>query len=155
MATRESRRCNAFTLIEVLIVVIIISVLAAVVISQSTVSTRDAKASTLEHNLHVLRSQIELYRPNHLGRYPTIQGNGLPQLTTATNGDGEPGPSGPAYPCGPYIVVLPPNPFDNSDKVTAVAAAGTEPNGVVGGLGGWQYDETTGGIWPNHPDYFK
>ncbi len=155
MAVRGSRRDSGFTLIEVLIVVIIVSVLAAIVISKSTVSTRDAKQSTLDRNLHTLRSQIELYRLNHLGKYPAIQGNSLPQLVTATDGEGDAGPSGPAHPFGPYIVVLPPNPFDNSENVSPVATAGVEPDAVVGGLGGWQYDVTTGGIWPNHANYFK
>ncbi len=145
------RPVKAFTLIEVLIVVIIMAVLAAVIIPQFIAPTEDAKTSTLSHNIHVLRSQIELYRTNHQGNYPPIQNDGLPQLTLATNSLGDSGPSGPMYPNGPYIVVMPPNPFDGSAKVTAVATPGVEPAAVVGGLGGWQYDTSDGAIWPNHP----
>ncbi|MBN2474683.1 MAG: type II secretion system protein [Pirellulales bacterium] len=147
-------RCG-FTLIEVLIVVVIMAVLAAVVIPQVLAPTKDAKQSTLQHNLHVLRSQIELYRASHQGDYPAIESNDLPQLTKATNSEGETGIASPAYPYGPYIVLVPPNPFDGSSEVSAVAVPGAVPTAVSGSLGGWQYDETTGGIWPNHPGYFE
>lgn len=154
MVNVVSRRAG-FTLIEVLIVVVIMAVLAAIVIPQFTIPTEEAKRSTLESNMHTLRSQIELYKMAHLGHYPTIQDNSLPQLTSATNDAGEIGPSGPAYPHGPYIVVMPPNPFDDSDRVTAVDVPGQKPSGVVGALGGWQYDQTNGEIWPNNPEYYQ
>jgi len=73
------RRRNAFTLIEVLIVVIIMAVLAATIIPQFTTSTKDAKDSTLKFNMHTLRSQIELYKLHHLGKYPD-------EIGDATNG---------------------------------------------------------------------
>ncbi len=63
---------NAFTLIEVLIVVIIMAVLAATIIPQFSSSTEDAKRSTLEFNLHTIRSQIELYKVHHLGSAPDL-----------------------------------------------------------------------------------
>jgi len=115
----------------------------------------DAKESTLKHNLHVMQSQIQLYRLSHQGRRPVIQDNGLPQLSNATNEGGEIGAPGPAYPFGPYVAAIPANPFDGSGKVTAVASPGQRPTGVVGSLGGWQYDSTTGAVWPNHPEYYK
>ena len=59
----KTRACgSAFTLIEVLIVVVIMAILAATIIPQFTDSTKDAKASTATFNLHTLRAQIELYR---------------------------------------------------------------------------------------------
>jgi len=30
---------------------------------------------------------------------------------------------------------------------------GQKPTGVVGNLGGWQYDESNGAVWPNRPEY--
>src|SRR6476659_1356734 len=62
-------RRSAFTLIEVLIVVVIMAILAATIIPQFTDSTKDAKQSTVRFNVHTLRSQIELYRTQrHSGR---------------------------------------------------------------------------------------
>lgn len=150
-----NRSTAAFTLIEVLIVVVIMAVLAAIVIPKINAPIDDARQSTLSHNLHTLRAQIGMYRINHLNRYPTIQNDSLPQLTRATNSQGQEGPPGLDYPYGPYVVIIPRNPYDDSDKVSSVSAPGVEPTAISGGLGGWQYDATTGGIWPNNPRYFQ
>lgn len=150
--TRHMR--TAFTLIEVLIVVVIMAILAAVIIPQFASSTSDAKRSALEFNMHTLRSQIELYRIHH-GSFPTIINGDLPQLYNATNAAGEIGTPGPDYPYGPYITgQLPVNPYNNSNKVVAVATPGQKPTAVVAGGAGWQYDATTGAIWPNNPEYY-
>jgi general secretion pathway protein G len=149
------RRCEGFTLIEVLLVVVIMAVLAGAVIPRYLGTAEDAKQSALNHNLHVLEVQVELYRAQHLNRYPTIKDDGLPQLIGATNDAGEIGEPGPKYSFGPYIFDTPANPFDGSKKVAAVAVPGQKPKGVVGKLGGWQYDETTGAVWPNNPEYYS
>ncbi len=138
------RRRKAFTLIEVLIVVVIMAVLAATIIPQFSSSTRDAKESSLKFNVHTMRSQIELYKVQHLGSYPTISGDDLPQLTSATNANGVSGAAGPDFPYGPYMEEVPLNPFNDLNTV----AAGV--GGPGDGTSGWQYDENTGGIWPNH-----
>jgi len=153
---RASCRLHGFTLIEVLIVVALVAVLAAIVIPKFASSTEDARQSALESNMHVMRSQIQVYKAQHFGDYPAIRNNDLPQLTSATNVHGETGTPGPDYPCGPYVAeALPPNPFDESNKVTAVVAPGKKPTGPVGNLGGWQYDVSNGAIWPNHPGYYR
>ena len=149
------RRCG-FTLIEVLIVVALVAVLAATVIPRFAASTEDAMEATLEHDLKVMRSQIQAYEAHHFGDYPTIRNNDLPQLTGATNVDGEIGTPGDEYRYGPYVKgALPVNPFDQSNKVTAVATPRQKPTGPVGGLGGWQYDASNGAVWPNNPSYYE
>ncbi len=148
------RQKNAFTLIEVLIVVVIVAVLAGATIPKFLGVADDAKESSLNHNLHVLEAQIGLYRQHHAG-YPTVQGDALPQLTSATNSAGKTGPSGADYPFGPYLLESPMNPYDGSTKVTPVQLSGKRPTAVVGKLGGWQYDKDTGAIWPNHAEYYK
>ncbi|MBN1395243.1 MAG: type II secretion system protein [Pirellulales bacterium] len=152
----RERQLSGFTLIEVMIVVIIVAVLAGTIIPRFLGSTDDAKQSLLQHNLHLLEAQIEMYRAQHKNVYPTIQENALPQLTKPTNALGEIGAaSGPDYPYGPYILEPPMNPYDGSKNVVAVSTPGEEPTGVVGGAGGWQYDVTTGAIWPNNLEYFE
>lgn len=59
-----------FTLVELLIVVIILAILAAIVIPQFASSTTDAQESALDANLAAMRSAIELYKVQHNGVYP-------------------------------------------------------------------------------------
>jgi len=143
-------RRNAFTLIEVLIVVIIMAVLAATIIPQFSSSTKDAKESSLQFNTHTMRSQIEMYKVHHLGKLPEFA-KFTDQMTKASNVDG--GATAPT-PYGPYIDDIPNNPFNDSNVIVAVATAGTEPAAVVAGGAGWQYDETTGGFFPNNSEAY-
>ncbi len=144
MKTVRCRR--AFTLIEVLIVVVIMAVLAAVIIPQFSSSTKDAQENTARFNAHTMRSQIELYRAHHFGKLPALA-TFADQLTKPTNAQGQTGEPGPSFPFGPYMGEVPMNPFNNLNTVEA----GTGGNGT--GSSGWQYDEATGGIWPNHSGY--
>ena len=155
-----TNRHRGFTLIEVLIVVVIMAVLAATIIPQFSSSTRDAKDSALKFNMHTMRSQIELYKLHHVEGYPDEIGNDttgyLPQLTQATDVDGNRGSSDASHPFGPYIEgELPPNPFDGKNVVTEVDLGGDKPTAVSGTAGGWQYDSKTGAIWPNNAEYFE
>lgn len=133
---KENGRRNAFTLIEVLIVVVILAVLAATIIPQFSDSTTDAKQSVMEFDLRTLRSQIELYKA-HAGDYPTT----LSDLT-ATTADGY----------GPYIDAVPENPFNGSSDEAAVSAVPTAPNGTGEG---WLYMNSTGQVWANCAEGFE
>jgi len=65
------RRVHAgFTLVELLIVVIILAVLAAIIVPQFSSATIDAQESALDANLARLRSSIELFQAQHGGVYP-------------------------------------------------------------------------------------
>jgi len=148
----KKNRCrDAFTLIEVLIVVIIMAVLAATVIPQFTNSTRDAKLNQMEFNLRTMRSQTEMYKFQHNGVYPETA-NFTAQMTAASNISG--GTSGDT-PYGPYLEEVPYNPFNESNEIVEVAAQGTVPTAVVAGGAGWQYDPSTGGVYPNNAEYYE
>ncbi len=147
-----THRRNAFTLIEVLIVVIIMAVLAATIIPQFSSSTDDAKESSLLFNLHTIRSQIEMYKVHHAGDVPSLA-NFEDQMTNPTDIDGN--TTGTDLDYGPYFQgEVPANPFNNSSDLVAVATEGTEPSAVVAGGAGWQYDESTGGFYPNNSEYY-
>jgi len=53
---------SGFTLIEILIVVVILGILAAIVIPQFTDASDQARENSSKTNLSALRSQIELYK---------------------------------------------------------------------------------------------
>jgi prepilin-type N-terminal cleavage/methylation domain-containing protein len=134
----NKKRNAAFTLIEVLIVVVIMAVLAATIIPQFSTSVDDSKASQLQFNTHSLRSQIELFRVQHGGTYPAITNN-LEALVKKTDAAGAVDPNG-AF--GPYLLdAIPINPVTNSNTVTAATAA-TPKKGT-----GWLYNAATGELW--------
>jgi prepilin-type N-terminal cleavage/methylation domain-containing protein len=144
---KRKQRRNAFTLIEVLIVVIIMAVLAATIIPQFSQSTDDAMDSSVDFNLHTMQTQIEMYRFQHNGSWPAFA-NIEAQLTEATNVSG--GATGDTK-FGPYMQEIPANPFNESN----VVVAGDGSALVGGGVAGWQYDESTGRVYANHPAAFE
>jgi general secretion pathway protein G len=145
-------RRNAFTLIEVLIVVVIMALLAATIIPQFSSSTTDAKKSSLNFNLHTMRSQIEMYKVHHNSTPPSLL-KFSDQMTKATDISGNTTGSNLIY--GPYIQgQVPTNPFNNLSTVTAVADLTKDPTGV-NGTSGWLYNESTGGFFANNAEYYQ
>ena len=96
---------KAFTLIEILIVVVILGILAAVVVPQFTNASEDANDAAVRTQLQTLRGQIELYRAQ-IGSDPTLIGN--TQWTQLIEND--------------YLMVAPMNPLTSSTSVAAEAA---------------------------------
>ena len=114
-----TNRRGAFTLVEVLIVVVIMAVLAATIIPQFTNSAEDARVSSVKFNLHTLRSQFVLYRAHHNGLYPSAT---LAELSAKTNQMGTIG-TGAEYIYGPYIRAVPMNTLTDSNTVTAITTS--------------------------------
>src|SRR5579862_3947251 len=69
---RMQRKSRGFTLVEILIVVIILGILAAIVIPQFTNASNDARKSNLSSQLQTLRAQIELYKLQHKETVPLL-----------------------------------------------------------------------------------
>ena len=59
-------------MVELLVVIIIIGILAAVAIPQFGDASSDAKIAALDQNLASVRSAIELYYAQHNGEYPGL-----------------------------------------------------------------------------------
>jgi prepilin-type N-terminal cleavage/methylation domain-containing protein len=150
----KNRRRSAFTLIEVLIVVIIMAVLAATIIPQFSSSTKDAKESSLKFNLQTLRSQIERYKFDHNGTPPTAAGF-VDQMTKCTKVDGtDPVATADAtHPYGPYMQSVPANSFNGQTGVVGCTGVPTAESGPT--TNGWQYDAAAGRIYANTTGYFS
>ena len=110
MIIRRSRRSrSAFTLIEILIVVIILGILAAIVIPQFSGASSDARNSSLSSTLATLRVQIQYYKLQHNEALPDLT-KSWDCLTHKTDIHGiiDP-PNGPTF--GPYLQAPPVNPL--------------------------------------------
>src|SRR5438046_10568871 len=66
-SVRRIRR-KGFTLVEILIVVIILGILAAIVIPQFTSASQDARKNSLVSQLQTIKGQLELARLQHLDK---------------------------------------------------------------------------------------
>ena len=149
----QNRRRNAFTLIEVLIVVIIMAVLAATIIPQFSSSTKDAKESTLRFNLQSMRAQIQRYRFDHNGAAPTTAAftNQLTQHSNVTGGVSATNTDG-LHPFGPYMTEIAANPFNNLRGIVECTARPTAE--ASADTAGWQYDPVQGEVYANTTGYF-
>ena len=70
MITREKTLQKGFTLVELLIVVIILAILAAILVPQFASSTDDARGSAADSTLANLRASLDLYYQQHDSTYP-------------------------------------------------------------------------------------
>ncbi len=143
------QKSQGFTLVEILIVVVIMAVLAAVVVPQFAGSTDDAKQSTAEFNLSTVRSVVQTFRAHHEGIKPAFPSGAtsIEALIKETNAAGTVAAGGGF---GPYLVTMPENPFTGVATVKAVKTAGTPPvkaDVTAANAGGWIYDVSMGNLW--------
>lgn len=69
MTGNQPARQPGFSLLELLLVMVLISLLAALVMPVATNSVIRAKEATLKENLHVMRKALDDYYADH-GKYP-------------------------------------------------------------------------------------
>ena len=130
------RSTRGFTLVEILIVVIILGILAAIVIPQFTNASNDARNNSVASTLQTLRGQIELYKIQHADTPPADAASLWDKLMYASNTTGttQAGGTNATYPLGPYVQAPPINPIVGNSSVTGAAASGY----------GWYFTVTNG-----------
>ena len=149
-------RMKGFTLVEILIVVVLLGILAAIVIPTVTRGATSARQSALTCDLQLMRRFILIYKAQHLEVVPgTPNGHESPeeafaaQATKASNASGqtdEPGTDG--FNLGPYLSKLPENPFNKLNNIRVVDAIGIGTDDA-----GWQYNPTTSEIQADTKGY--
>ncbi|MCH7918973.1 MAG: prepilin-type N-terminal cleavage/methylation domain-containing protein [Planctomycetes bacterium] len=146
---------NGFTLVEILIVVVILGILAAIVIPQFTEASNEARMSSLVSDLQTVRSQIELYKIQHTDALPgAFSGTVTPAmaLTMYSNAAGDTSvaqqPDVGIF--GPYLQKIPTNPFA-TDYGDQIVSAATSPDPNDGGTDdpGWFFNTVTGAFGAN------
>jgi len=115
-------RPRGMTLIELLIVIAILAILAALVIPRFGSATDDARDSAAQRQLQVVRNAVAHYQAEHvLAPVGIVSGTGWDDLR------------------GSYLMVVPGNPLRNS--VSGIIAGDAEP-GTESGAGpehGWYW----------------
>jgi len=141
MTAIRTLKKKGFTLVEILIVVIILGILAAIVIPQFTNASQDARKNSLTSQLQTIRSQIELYKLQHQDRLPDIRtaGTGWTLLTQKTTMQGTVDAAGSF---GPYLQQVPTNPLNLGTNVIQGTGAAISGNNATTG---WVYDYGTAG----------
>ena len=129
-----------FSLVEILVVLVIMSILAGVVVVNVVNKPGEARVATCRTNIQALQAALRLYKIDQ-GRYPT-QAQGLEALIAQPTQ--EPVPS--RYPQGGYLeaTVMPVDPWGNPFVYLIPGRAGESYEvisyGADGAPGGVEYD---------------
>lgn len=131
----RNRRNRGFTLVEILIVVVILGILAAIVVPQFTNAANDARGGNLVTQIQTLQNQIELYSARNNGTYPDLSADWT-DLTSGNYLKGD--PSNPAW-----------NPSDNG----GVAATTVEEADATGSAAAaWVFNTTDNTLYASYFD---
>jgi len=144
----RNQAAKAFTLVEILIVVVILGVLAAIILPRFSNASELAREAVLADDLRMLRMQTAIFRGQHIGvapGYPDCDTSNAPteaafiaHLTMASDQAGNtaaPGTAGYRY--GPYISSMLVNPLNGKSTVQVIGddepfpAGGDNSHGYV------------------------
>jgi prepilin-type N-terminal cleavage/methylation domain-containing protein len=139
---------KSFTLVEILIVVAILGILAAIVLPALQGHITEANESAAKDNLRILRNAIGLYAARHGGVPPGYRNNDPTQTPM------------PVYfasglVAGRYLNKIPKNPFNGNASVRMIESTGLFPENADG-LSGWIYQPATKTIrlnWQGTDEY--
>ena len=165
---RYKQKEKAFSLVELVIVIVILGIIAAIAIPRISSGSRNAGESALRANLASLRNAIDWYYGEHNNIFPGAKTDGMNgadtqdafinQLTLYSNANGQVSQNlDAAYPYGPYLRTWPACPVSpNAGKVTVtVVNQPTVLAATPGNGNGWVYNTATGQIIVNSNDTGK
>ena len=165
----KNSKHSGFSLVELVIVIVILGIIAAVAIPRISSGTRNAGESALRADLQTLRNAIDWYYAEHNTTFPGVKDPGVGygtagdadafvnQLTKYTDAAGAVSPDkDSAFPFGPYVrgsfPALPVG--SNASKATVKMVPKVTPlaDGDTDTTTGWIFNATTGQIIPNLGD---
>lgn len=156
---------RGFSLVELVIVIVIIGILAAIAVPRFSHASNNSAESAFRYDLKTLRHAIDLYAAEHRGDWPGLRdagsGAGLQngtayarQLTWYTDESGDAVTARDAtHIFGPYLVKIPALPIGSRAGQNAVATTNHfSTPGVHGDAVGWEAEHYFGRIRANLPD---
>ena len=138
-----ARKRGGFSLLELVIVVVILGIIAAIAIPRMSRGSEGAADSALKGNLAVLRNAIDLFIAEHDGVVPTVANIGS-ALTMYSDkaGTAFSATKDTTHYFGPYIRSIP--------SLSVGAKKGNSGIAIADGTGvGWIYNATSGAISAN------
>jgi len=150
---KMSKSAGAFTLVEILIVVVLLAILALVVLPMVSGSVISARESAVSHDLNMLRRYVLIYTAQHLEVAPGYPGGDrtqapteqafVDQITLSSDASGQTAPpKTPGFPRGPYLQMIAVNPLNHKSMVQVLSDADAFPaNGDDSH--GWIYKPAT------------
>ena len=123
-----------FTLIELVIIIVVLAILAAVAIPKYQDITAETKEAACRAALGGLRSGITVHYANQIVTTGSATWPNLSQLSAV----------------GTVITqAIPKNPYQSYADSTKMIAIGTSRGTLTGTAHGWAYDTATGDVWAN------
>ncbi len=147
LKSRKRRQNAGFTLIEVMVVIVILGILAAVVVPRVMDNPDKARVAKAKSDIRALESALNMYKLDNF-TYPSTD-QGLEALVTEPSGSPEP----KNWKSGGYMARLPKDPWGNDYQYLNPGVNGPVDiftygaDGVEGGedinadIGNWNLDE--------------
>ncbi|MDD4051187.1 MAG: prepilin-type N-terminal cleavage/methylation domain-containing protein [candidate division Zixibacteria bacterium] len=127
-------RNSGFTLIELVIIIVVLGILAAIAVPKYQDITSDAREASCRNALGALRSGVTIWYANAAVKTGAAT---WPPIDSLRKTDAVMAQS------------IPGNPYCAKTAAPDSIVTGMTKGVVVGARGGWAYNPTTGEIWPN------
>ena len=142
-----SQKLPGLMLTDLVVVLVIVSVLAAAAVPQLVGPPKDSRAALAEYNLATLRSAVEVYRTHNQSRNPPYDGRAR-SISSLTRRPACADSATSNRQANAYLEAFPKNSFTGiADVVTTDRTGLTVEDISPGGKGGWQYNPTTGQVF--------